>query len=105
MRQLMAVALALILIGQGTTAWAAWQESTPVEVGLGGGSFFGTVVYTPIKGAFCILGGIGSVGTLIFDPRMAGKVADTACRGTWVITPDNLTGEEQVRFVGDSVRR
>ncbi len=56
MRQLMAVALALILIGQGTTAWAAWQESTPVEVGLGGGSFFGTVVYTPIKGAFCILG-------------------------------------------------
>ena len=30
----------------------------------------------------------------------AGKVASTACGGTWAITPDVLKGKERVRFVG-----
>ena len=107
MRRVMALALGLVLIGQGTAAGAAAtsQENTPVEVGLGVGSVLGTVVYAPFKTVFCILGGISSVGTLIFDPKMAGKVADTACRGTWVITPDNLRGKERVQFVGETAGR
>jgi len=107
MRRVMALALGLVLTGQGTAAGAAAtsQENTPVEVGLGVGSVLGTVVYAPFKTVFCILGGISSVGTLIFDPKMAGKVADTACRGTWVITPDNLRGKERVQFVGETAGR
>jgi len=107
MRRVMALALGLVLIGQGTAAGAAAtsQENTPVEVGLGVGSVLGTVVYAPFKTVFCVLGGISSVGTLIFDPKMAGKVADTACRGTWVITPDNLRGKERVQFVGETAGR
>ena len=33
-------------------------------------------------------------------PDTAGKVATTACGGTWVITPSTLKGKEQVRFLG-----
>jgi hypothetical protein len=29
-----------------------------------------------------------------------GKVATTACGGTWAITPDALKGKERVRLVG-----
>jgi len=107
MRLIMTLALGLVLIGQSTTASAAAasEENTPVEVGLGVGSVLGTVVYAPFKTVFCILGGISSVGTLIFDPKMAGRVADTACRGTWVITPNNLKGREPVKFVGDTAGR
>ena len=78
MRLIMALALGLVLIGQSTTASAAAasEENTPVEVGLGVGSVLGTVVYAPFKTVFCILGGISSVGTLIFDPKMAGRVAE-----------------------------
>jgi hypothetical protein len=33
-------------------------------------------------------------------PRTAGKVASTACGGTWVVTPAALKGREPVRFTG-----
>jgi hypothetical protein len=34
--------------------------------------------------------------------KAAGQVAGTACGGTWAITPDELKGKEQVKFVGDT---
>lgn len=105
MRQILVAALALLLVGQPTAGWAASasDESTPEQVTFGVGSALGTLVYAPVKAAFCILGGIGSVFTLPFGgPKMAGQVAGASCRGTWVITPDALKGKEQVRFVGDA---
>jgi hypothetical protein len=79
----------------------AHADSTAQEVAYGTGSVFSTLLYAPVKGSFCILGGITSGFTLPFGgTETAGKVATTACGGTWAITPDVLKGKERVRFVG-----
>jgi hypothetical protein len=76
-------------------------ESAASEAAYGAGSFFTTLLYTPVKTSFCILGGITSVFTLPFGGTdTAGEVATTACGGTWLITPDTLRGKEKVRFLG-----
>jgi hypothetical protein len=84
-----------------TSVSQAQADSTGQDVAYGTGSVLTTLVYAPVKASFCILGGITSGFTLPFaGPETAGKVATTACGGTWAITPDALKGKEQVRFVG-----
>ncbi len=81
----------------------AAAQTTAQDVAYGTGSVFSTLGYAPLKGTFCILGGITSVFTLPFGgTRTAGNVASTACGGTWVITPSALKGQERVRFIGGS---
>lgn len=100
MRQIVAVLLVMGLVGA-TGVAPAFAESTGQEVAYGTGSVFSTLVYAPVKGAFCILGGVTAGFTLPFaGPDTAGKVAGRACGGTWAITPDTLKGKEPVRFVG-----
>ncbi len=80
----------------------ARAESTAQEVAYGVGSATTTLVYAPVKASFCILGAVTNGLTLPFGgPRTAGKVASTACGGTWVVTPAALKGREPVCFVGD----
>ncbi len=102
MRQILALSLGLILIGQSATTLAApaEEESTPAQAAYGAGSFLGTLVYSPIKASFCILGAIASGFTFPFGgAETAGKVVGTTCRGTWLITPNVLKGSERVEFV------
>lgn len=106
MKGIMAVGIAILLIGYSAHSWAesepAGPHSTLRQVGTGVGSAIGTVVYFPFKTVFCIGGGLASGFTLIFaGSEQAGKVADTACRGTWTITPAAVAGEEPVHFVGN----
>ncbi|HXD94961.1 MAG TPA: hypothetical protein VN646_00335 [Candidatus Acidoferrum sp.] len=103
MRQTLAVLLAFALVGStiAVPAYAASKESTSQEVTYGAGSFFGTLLYAPVKTSFCVVGAVTSGLTLPFGgPQTAGKVATAACGGTWVITPSTLKGQEQIRFVG-----
>lgn len=104
MRQLTALSVALLLMATSTASWAASgaRESTPSQIMTGVGSGIGTLVYFPLKGAFCILGGIASGFTVLFaGQEHAGRVAGTACRGTWVITPNAVKGKEPIKFLGD----
>lgn len=79
----------------------AHADSAAQDVAYGTGSVFSTLLYAPVKGSLCILGGITSGFTLPFGgTATAGKVATTACGGTWAITPNALKGKERVRFVG-----
>ena len=90
--------IGLVVSAAGSQAHAG---STAQEVAYGTGSVFSTLLYAPVKGSFCILGGITSGFTLPFGgTATAGKVATTACGGTWAITPNALKGKERVRFVG-----
>lgn len=105
MRKLIAVVIGLLLISPGAVAQAASDsgDSTASQVGYGVGSALGTLVYAPVKGAFCILGGVSSGFAFVFGgPKAAGQVAGATCGGTWAITPDALKGKEQVKFVGDT---
>jgi hypothetical protein len=103
MRQTLALLLGAGLLAAATVdpAFAASKDSTSQEVVYGAGSFFGTLLYAPVKTSFCVVGAVTSGLTLPFGgPQTAGKVASAACGGTWVITPSTLKGQEQVRFVG-----
>ena len=82
-------------------AFAASKDSAAQDVAYGAGSFFGTLLYAPPKTAFCVVGAVTSGLALPFGgPETAGKMASTACGGTWVITPATLRGQEPVRFLG-----
>jgi hypothetical protein len=103
MKQSLAVFLGIALLGATAVApaCAAAKDSTSQEVAYGAGSFFGTLLYAPFKTSFCVVGAVTSGLTLPFGgTQTAGKVANAACGGTWVITPSTLKGQEPVRFVG-----
>jgi len=97
-----------LIVGFGTpvVSFAAEEESGPGnEAALGVGSFFLTLVYTPVKLAYAILGGI--IGGFTYgltggDLETAQSVWEPSVYGTYVITPDHLKGNEPVRFVGIS---
>ena len=95
---------AVVAATAGTPAHAAppaQRDSASQEVAYGAGSVFGTLLYAPFKTSFCVVGAVTSGLTLPFGgPDTAGKVATTACGGTWVITPSTLKGKEPVRFLG-----
>lgn len=105
MKRIMAIVLGVLLVSQTALVWADSdpEESTLSQVGMGTGSVVGSVIYFPIKGVFCVLGGgLGSLYTSIFvGPRATHEVLSTTCRGTWAITPSTLRGQESVTFVGD----
>ncbi len=105
MRKCMAVLIGMLLISPGAAAQAASDsgDSTASQVGYGAGSVMGTLVYAPVKGAFCVLGGVSSGFAFVFGgAKAAGQVAGATCGGTWAITPDALKGKESVKFVGDT---
>lgn len=95
-----------LVVGLGTpvVSFAAEEESSPGnEAALGAGSFFLTLVYTPVKLAYAILGGI--IGGFTYgltggDLETAQSVWEPSVYGTYLITPDHLKGNEPIRFIG-----
>lgn len=78
-------------------------EGTGSQYGLGVSSVLLTIPYGLIKVVMATMGGL--VGGLTytfsgFDDRAAQAVWYTSMRGTYVITPGHLRGEEAVRFFG-----
>jgi hypothetical protein len=103
MKRIAAVLLALTLIGQCATSFAEGnsQDSTGTQIGTGVGSVVGSALYFPFKASYCILGGVTSGFTLVFaGANAAERVAGSACRGTWAISPNVVKGKETVHFVG-----
>jgi len=98
MKSILTIGLVVALLGMPMAA----RGDDGKEVAQTAGSVFGTLVYTPVKASFCILGAIGSGFTYMADSKTAGKVARASCGGTWVITPNAVAGKESVHFVGDT---
>ena len=78
-------------------------ENTGTQYGLGVASFFSSLPYGAIKFAYATFGGI--IGGITYaltagNEKAANSVWDTSMRGTYVITPRHLKGEESVRFFG-----
>jgi len=101
MKRVLAFVRGFFFLGQSSAALAGPEASTPEQVVQGAGSALGTLVYSPLKASFCILGGVASAFTAIASPSTAGKVVGASCGGTWMITPDVLKGREPVKFVGE----
>lgn len=78
-------------------------ESTPTQYGLGVASVFTSLPYSIGKFVFATMGGIFGGFTYLFsagNQKAANAVWDTSMRGTYVLTPRHLKGEESVRFFG-----
>jgi hypothetical protein len=88
----MALGLGLFLVAQSSIGWAApaREESTPEQATYGAGSVLGTLVYSPFKMSFCILGAIASGG---YVPRRGSQDGRKGCR------------HELPRNVGDQSQR
>jgi len=100
MKRRLAMALVLTCLAPGAAlAGGESAGSTPEQVAYGAGSALGTIVYSPVKASFCIVGGVAGAFTALASPSTASKVVGGACRGTWIITPDVLKGKERLRFI------
>ena len=79
------------------------QQGTASGAGMGAASAAATILYFPFKAAFAIGGGI--VGGLAyvfsgFSEQTAKSIWIPSLYGTYVITPEHLTGDRPVRFLG-----
>ena len=73
------------------------------DVGLGLASFVTTLPYGAVKIAYAGLGAIIGGFTYLLtagDVDTANIVWEKSLLGTYVITPDHLTGDKPVRFIG-----
>ena len=79
------------------------QQGTASGAGMGAASAAATILYFPFKAAFAIGGGI--VGGLAyvfsgFNEPTAKSIWVPSVYGTYVITPEHLSGDRPVRFLG-----
>ena len=106
-RGALVVTLAVALAGAPTAGFAA-DDSNPVgrEGGLGAAAAISTLVYGPVKLLWAV-GGLVSGGLAwaftAGDTEVASRVFTRSLRGTYVITPAILTGEERLEFVGRDI--
>lgn len=91
-----------------TPAWSQassveQQQGTATGAGMGAASAAATILYFPFKAAFAIGGGI--VGGLAyvfsgFSEPTAMNIWVPSVYGTYLITPEHLSGDRPVRFLG-----
>ncbi len=90
------------------TSSADIQEGTAYGAGMEAASAAATTLYFPFKAAFAIAGGI--VGGLAyvfsgFSEPTAKNIWIPSTFGTYVSTPERLTGARPVRFLGVATER
>jgi hypothetical protein len=108
---LVALALALSLLSplrvaaQDQPTEPAAQPTVTEEMGYGFGSAVANILYIPAKVVYAGLGLMtGGLGYVLSGGRgdVANNIIYPAVRGTYVVTPGHLRGEQPVIFVGAS---
>jgi hypothetical protein len=79
------------------------QQGTASGAGMQAASAVATILYFPLKAAFALGGGI--VGGLAYafsggSEQTAKNIWVPSMYGTYVITPEHLSGDRPVRFLG-----
>ena len=88
----------------GTPSFAqTYSDSPSTEVGLNIASWIATIPYGASKLVYAGLGGV--IGSLAYLLTFGGDEPSTtvwekSMLGTYVLTPEHLTGEEPIHFVG-----
>ena len=106
-RASMLLAIGLLMIALVATPSAVLAEGKATEVakesGLGAAAAVSSIVYAPVKLIYAP-GGlmVGAVAWLFTagDGDVAEQILTRSLRGTYVITPEILRGEEPLEFVG-----
>lgn len=79
------------------------KDFTVSDTGMDVASGLATVVYFPAKAVFALGGGLVGGLTYVFtggNEEATNKVWDASMKGDYRVTPENLTGEKPIRFVG-----
>ncbi|MGA6827607.1 hypothetical protein ACO9S2_08325 [Nitrospira sp. NS4] len=106
--------LALVVLMTFTTLVAApaWSQEPAPPASEGGNassagmqvaSVLATIPYFACKGAFAIVGGVVGGLTYVFsglNENAAKNVWTTSMYGTYIITPEHLSGDKAIRFLG-----
>jgi len=106
-RQLLTALVALALLGAPSVGFAGEAaRETGREGGLGAAAALSSLVYAPVKLLYATGGLI--VGSFAWaftagDTEVAEKVFTRSLRGHYVVTPDHLTGERELVFIGRDV--
>ena len=103
-RRLVAVAVTACLLASPSVALAGdHTKEVSKESGMGAAAALSSLVYSPVKLLYAV-GGlvIGSLAWVFTagDTNVADKVYIRSLRGTYVITPEILRGEEPLVFIG-----
>ena len=106
-RRLMTALLIVSLLGAPSAGFAASTAAeTGREGGLGAAAALSTLIYGPVKLLYAtgglIVGGFAWALTA-GDSQVAETIFTRTMRGTYVLTPDHLTGEREVVFIGRGV--
>lgn len=79
------------------------KDFTVSDTGMDVASGLATVVYFPAKAVFALGGGLVGGLTYAFtggNEEATNKVWDASMKGDYRVTPENLTGEKPIRFIG-----
>ncbi len=103
-RGLLVGVLAVTLLGAPSVGFAG-EKAAEVsrESGLGAAAAVSTLIYGPVKLLYATGGLIVGAFAWAFtagDSQVAEKVFSRSLRGTYVITPEILLGEEKLEFIG-----
>lgn len=98
-----ALLTAALLLGPSTGLAGEKGRETTREGGLGAAAALSTLIYGPVKLVYATGGLI--IGSFAWaftagDSEVASQVFTRSLRGTYVITPDHLTGEQELIFIG-----
>ena len=107
MRKLMTALLVVALLGAPSIGFAGEAaRETGREGGLGAAAALSSLVYGPVKLVYATGGLIVGAFAWAFtagDTQVATKVFTRSLRGNYVVTPDHLTGERELVFIGRDV--
>ncbi len=98
------MAIMIIQMFPGSIVHAQLMNSeTAAKAGMAAGTFFATLIYTPVKVTYAIIGGV--VGGAAYavsggDTVAACRVWTPSLRGTYLLTPSHLRGKQPIRFAG-----
>ena len=106
--KLLVASIAVALVTAPAIGWAeeGRGETTGREGGLGAAAAISSLVYAPVKLLYAVgglvIGGF-AWGLTAGDTEVASTIFTRSVRGTYVITPEILTGEQPLEFIGSAV--
>ena len=81
----------------------AAAEGPVANLAYGAGSALASLVYGPAKILYALGGGVVAGFAYLFsggDGAVAEPIIDAAMRGDYVISPEQLTGDRDIHFIG-----
>lgn len=100
-RKFSLVLLIVVITYCSVLAPTAWSQSTPPDIQLTAAA--ATILYFPFKAAFALGGGIVGGLTYVFSgfcETTAKRIWIPSMYGTYIITPDHLSRDRPIRFLG-----